>query len=79
MRSSVLSYVVRTPHLVTQPRAVARRCHPLRPADLLRLTDEGAEDVLAGRYDHLLPPTAVARRRALVDPAATPTTTSTSG
>ncbi|WP_416276900.1 cysteine dioxygenase [Nocardia sp. alder85J] len=27
----------------------------LRPADLLRLTDEGAEDVLAGRYDHLLP------------------------
>ncbi len=28
----------------------------LRPADLLRLTDEGAEDVLAGRYDHLLPP-----------------------
>ncbi|MBO0854543.1 MAG: cysteine dioxygenase family protein [Nocardia sp.] len=28
----------------------------LRPADLLRLTDEGAEDVLAGRFDHLLPP-----------------------
>ncbi|WP_227998152.1 cysteine dioxygenase [Nocardia australiensis] len=27
----------------------------LRPADLLRLTDEGAEDVLSGRYDHLLP------------------------
>ncbi|MEU7630675.1 cysteine dioxygenase family protein [Nocardia sp. NPDC049220] len=27
----------------------------LRPADLLRLTDEGAEDVLAGRYNHLLP------------------------
>lgn len=27
----------------------------LRPADLLRLTDEGAQDVLAGRYDHLLP------------------------
>ncbi|WP_330183784.1 cysteine dioxygenase [Nocardia sp. NBC_01503] len=27
----------------------------LRPADLLRLTDEGAEDVLAGTYDHLLP------------------------
>ncbi|MGV9413213.1 cysteine dioxygenase [Nocardia sp. NPDC003693] len=27
----------------------------LRPADLLRLTDEGAEDVLLGRYDHLLP------------------------
>lgn len=27
----------------------------LRLADLLRLTDEGAEDVLTGRYDHLLP------------------------
>lgn len=27
----------------------------LRPADLLRLTDQGAEDVLAGRYDHVLP------------------------
>ncbi|MFC3964168.1 cysteine dioxygenase [Nocardia jiangsuensis] len=27
----------------------------LRPADLLRITDEGAEDVLAGRYDHILP------------------------
>lgn len=27
----------------------------LRPADLLRLTDEGAQDVLEGRYDHLLP------------------------
>ncbi|MFH5231304.1 cysteine dioxygenase [Antrihabitans spumae] len=27
----------------------------LRPADLLRLTDEGAVDVLNGHYDHLLP------------------------
>lgn len=27
----------------------------LRSADLLRITDEGAEDVLDGRYDHLLP------------------------
>jgi quercetin dioxygenase-like cupin family protein len=27
----------------------------LRPADLLRLTDEGANDVLSGRYDRLLP------------------------
>lgn len=27
----------------------------LRPADLLRITDEGAEDVLNGHYDHLLP------------------------
>ncbi|WP_436838659.1 cysteine dioxygenase [Nocardia nova] len=31
----------------------------LRPADLLRLTDEGAEDVLAGRFDHLLPSSGV--------------------
>jgi quercetin dioxygenase-like cupin family protein len=28
----------------------------LRPADLLRLTDEGANEVLAGRHDHVLPP-----------------------
>lgn len=27
----------------------------LRPADLLRLTDEGANGVLDGRFDHLLP------------------------
>lgn len=27
----------------------------LRPADLLRITDQGAADVLDGRYDHLLP------------------------
>lgn len=27
----------------------------LRPADLLRLTDQGAEDMLAGRFDHVLP------------------------
>ena len=26
-----------------------------RPADLLRITDQGAVDVLNGRYDHLLP------------------------
>ena len=28
----------------------------LRPADLLRITDQGADDVLAGHYDFLLPP-----------------------
>jgi hypothetical protein len=27
----------------------------LRPADLLRITDQGADDVLAGHYDTLLP------------------------
>lgn len=27
----------------------------LRPADLLRITDQGADDVLAGRYNGLLP------------------------
>ncbi|QKT09909.1 cysteine dioxygenase family protein [Rhodococcus sp. W8901] len=27
----------------------------LRPADLLRITDQGAADVLEGRHDHLLP------------------------
>ncbi|WLP90026.1 cysteine dioxygenase [Gordonia sp. NB41Y] len=29
----------------------------LRPADLLRITDQGVADVLDGHYDHLLPPT----------------------
>ncbi len=29
----------------------------LRPADLLRLTDEGANGVLDGRFDHLIPDT----------------------
>ncbi|GAA1480882.1 cysteine dioxygenase family protein [Gordonia sinesedis] len=27
----------------------------MRPADLLRITDQGVADVLDGRYDHLLP------------------------
>ncbi|MGC4932988.1 cysteine dioxygenase [Gordonia sp. DT30] len=27
----------------------------LRPADLLRITDQGVADVLDGRYDHLMP------------------------
>ncbi|MBH0781284.1 cysteine dioxygenase [Nocardia bovistercoris] len=59
MRSSVLSLTSgRNPLSATPPldRAVAPALPTrLRPADLLRLTDEGAEDVLAGRYDHLLP------------------------
>ncbi|WP_084655257.1 cysteine dioxygenase [Nocardia altamirensis] len=59
MRSSVLSLTsARDAFSATPPleRAVASALPTrLRPADLLRLTDEGAEDVLAGRYDHLLP------------------------
>ncbi|MGV9482921.1 hypothetical protein ACWDNR_26760, partial [Gordonia aichiensis] len=59
MRSSVLSLTsARDGYSATPPldRAVASALPTrLRPADLLRLTDEGAEDVLAGRYDHLLP------------------------
>ncbi|GAA5097966.1 cysteine dioxygenase [Nocardia iowensis] len=59
MRSSVLSLSsARDAFSATPPleRAVASALPTrLRPADLLRLTDEGAEDVLAGRYDHLLP------------------------
>jgi len=59
MRSSVLSLSsARDGYSATPPldRAVASALPTrLRPADLLRLTDEGAEDVLAGRYDHLLP------------------------
>ncbi|KAA8889757.1 cysteine dioxygenase [Nocardia colli] len=59
MRSSVLSLsAARDAYSAIPPleRAVASALPTrLRPADLLRLTDEGAEDVLAGRYDHLLP------------------------
>lgn len=64
MHSPVLSSVVRRP--VRDASAAAANPIPdrpiapalptrLRPADLLRLTDETGEDVLAGRYDHLLP------------------------
>ena len=35
----------------------------LRPADLLRITDQGAADVLEGRHDHLLPTAFPARER----------------
>jgi hypothetical protein len=70
MRSSVLTVPAHTPaaHAAANPRlsaditerAVASALPTrLRPADLLRLTDEGAEDVLAGRFDHLLPPDGV--------------------
>ncbi|MEV4129875.1 cysteine dioxygenase family protein [Nocardia sp. NPDC049707] len=59
MRSSVLSLdSARNALSATPPldRVVSSALPTrLRPADLLRLTDEGAEDVLAGRYDHLLP------------------------
>jgi quercetin dioxygenase-like cupin family protein len=59
MRSSALSLSsVRDAFSATPPldRAVAwALATRLRPADLLRLTDEGAEDVLSGRFDHLLP------------------------
>ncbi|WP_280416967.1 cysteine dioxygenase [Nocardia carnea] len=64
MRSPVLSSVV--PLSARDTTAAAANPIPdrpiapalptrLRPADLLRLTDETGEDVLAGRYDHLLP------------------------
>ena len=64
MHSPVLSSVVRGPARDTSAAAANpipdRPIAPalptrLRPADLLRLTDETGEDVLAGRYDHLLP------------------------
>lgn len=45
-----------TPH-TPLPERVLSSILPtrLRPADLLRITDQGAEDVLAGHYDALLP------------------------
>ncbi|MDL9935677.1 cysteine dioxygenase family protein [Gordonia sp. ABSL1-1] len=43
------------PATVTRPRThLPTR---LRPADLLRITDQGVADVLDGRHDHLLPAT----------------------
>ncbi len=45
----------------TEPAGASRRSAHLptrlRPADLLRITDQGVADVIDGRYDHLLPPT----------------------
>ncbi|MFI5780016.1 cysteine dioxygenase [Nocardia sp. NPDC051570] len=64
MRSSVITPVhnslgavapARLASEVTERAVASALPTRLRPADLLRLTDEGAEDVLAGRYDHLLP------------------------
>lgn len=54
MRSSVVSLSQAADPVPDRPIAPALPTR-LRPADLLRLTDEGAEDVLAGRFDHLLP------------------------
>jgi hypothetical protein len=63
MRSSVISRTfalarvpARLPADAAERSTASALPTRLRPADLLRLTDEGAEDVLAGRYDHLLPP-----------------------
>lgn len=36
-------------------RSVSTLPTRLRPPDLLRITDQGASDVLEGRFDHLLP------------------------
>lgn len=40
---------------VVAPRSLSSLPTRLRPADLLRLTDEGAADVLDGYYDDVLP------------------------
>ncbi|QIS17344.1 cysteine dioxygenase [Nocardia terpenica] len=55
MRSSVVTHPARLAPEITDRAVASALPTRLRPADLLRLTDEGAEDVLAGRYDHLLP------------------------
>ena len=39
----------------SSPRSLATSPTRLRPHDLLRSTDQGASDVLDGRFDHLLP------------------------
>ena len=48
---------MRSPNLVLRPSAIPTFSAPtrLRLPDLLRITDESADDVLGGRHDHLLP------------------------
>ncbi len=48
---------MRSANLVLRPSALPTVSAPtrLRLPDLLRITDESADDVLNGRYDHLLP------------------------
>ncbi|MCW2649952.1 MAG: hypothetical protein QOE41_4582 [Mycobacterium sp.] len=49
---------MRSSHVVLRPSAIPTVSGPtrLRLPDLLRITDEAADDVLNGKYDHLLPP-----------------------
>ncbi|WP_435173861.1 cysteine dioxygenase [Gordonia hongkongensis] len=53
------STLARTPRLerpgTAAPRALGHLPTRLRPADLLRITDQGVADVLDGRHDDLLP------------------------
>jgi hypothetical protein len=49
-------------NLVAEPRAAVRSVTGptrLRQADLLHLTDQTADDVLSGRFDHVVPPAGV--------------------
>jgi Cysteine dioxygenase type I len=49
-------------NLVADPRAAVRSVTGLtrlRQADLLHLTDQTADDVLSGRFDHVVPPAGV--------------------
>jgi hypothetical protein len=49
--------------IALRPPGIASVSAPtrLRVPDLLHITDQGADDVLRGRYDHLLPPGGIPR------------------
>ena len=72
--------MVSAPAVALRPSAVPAVSAPtrLRLPDLLHATDRGADDVLSGRYDHLLPAGGPPDDDA-GSPACTATTNSTSG
>ncbi len=64
---------------VARCRPCCIRAYRLRLPDLLQATDHYADDVLSGRYDHLLPAGGLPTQRPLVRRGCTATTNSTSG
>ena len=73
--------MVSAPAVALRPPAVPAVSAPtrLRLPDLLHATDRGADDVLSGHYDHLLPAGGPPARPTAGSPACTATTSSTSG
>ncbi|QGP89041.1 cysteine dioxygenase [Gordonia sp. 135] len=63
LRSQHLTPTIRTRVAADAPRPRTHLPTHLRPADLLRITDQGVADVLDGRHDALLPAEFDTRRR----------------